>query len=79
MRTTKYIYLNPSDVQNFVHAAEHCDFDIDIANDRYGRYVVDAKSFLGVMGLDLRGRLAVSYNGYDEAFEQFLNSSQMAV
>ena len=41
MRTTKYIYLNPSDVQNFVHAAEHCDFDIDIANDRYGRYVVD--------------------------------------
>ena len=42
MRTTKYIYLNPSDVQNFVHAAEHCDFDIDIANDRYGRYVVDA-------------------------------------
>ena len=42
-------------------------------------YVVDAKSFLGVMGLDLRGRLAVSYNGYDEAFEQFLNSRQMAV
>lgn len=79
MRTTKYIYLKPSDVQNFVHAAEHCDFDIDIANDRYGRYVVDAKSFLGVMGLDLRGRLAVSYNGYDEAFEQFLNSRQMAV
>ena len=79
MSTTRYIYLNATDVQSFVHAVEHCDFDIDVANDRYGRYVVDAKSFLGVMGLDLRGRLAVSYNGYDEEFERYLNSRQMAV
>ena len=73
------IKLTPDEVKHFVAVTSKCDFDIDIANDRYGRYVVDAKSFLGVMGLDLRGRLAVSYNGYDESFEQFLNSRQMAV
>lgn len=79
MRTKRYIYLTPGDVQNFVHAAEHCDFDVDVANAGYGRYVVDAKSFLGVMGLDLSGKLVVSYNGYDQSFEDFLNSRRMAV
>ncbi len=79
MRTTRYITLEPKDVQAFVRAAERCDFDVDIANDRYGRYIVDAKSFLGVMGLDLGGRLVVSYNGYNEEFENFLNGKRMAV
>ncbi len=79
MRTTRYITLNPDEVQAFVHAAEKCDFDVDIANDLYGRYVVDAKSFLGVMGLDLGGRLVVSYNGYDADFENFLNGKRIAV
>lgn len=79
MRSRKYIYLSPQDVEDFVHAAEHCDFDVDVANDRIGRYVVDAKSFLGVMGLDLSGRLVVSYNGYNPEFEQFLNSRRAAV
>ncbi len=79
MRTSRKIMLAPQDVQEFVHAAEHCDFDVDIANDSYGRYVVDAKSFLGVMGLDLGGCLVVSYNGYDEVFEEYLNSKRIAV
>ena len=75
MRTTKYIYLNPSDVQNFVHAAEHCDFDIDIS---YNRYVVDAKSFLGVYGLDFTKVLTVHYDGYDEELERLLTNLAIA-
>ncbi len=79
MRTSRKIKLAPQDVQEFVHAAERCDFDVDVANDCYGRYVVDAKSFLGVMGLDLGGCLVVSYSGYDESFEEYLNGKRIAV
>ncbi len=79
MRTTRHITLMPQDVQDFVRIAERCDFDIDIANGCYGRYIVDAKSFLGVMGLDLGGHLIVSYNGYDKDFEDYLNSKKLAV
>ena len=44
----KTIRLTPEDVKHFVDVASKCDFDIDIC---YNRYVVDAKSFLGVYGL----------------------------
>ena len=39
------IRLNVEEVQSFVDAACRCDFEIDIA---YNRYIVDAKSILGV-------------------------------
>lgn len=47
----KTIRLTPDEVQHFVDVTSRCDFDIDIS---YNRYVVDAKSFLGVYGLDFR-------------------------
>ena len=65
----KSIKLNLSDVADFVSAATKCDFDVDIY---YNRYVVDAKSILGVIGLDLTKPLTVEYRGYDKSFEQFL-------
>ncbi len=79
MRTTKRIRLTMNQVKDFVAAASRCDFDIDIANDGFKRYVVDAKSILGVMGLDLGGSLIVSYNGYNEGFERILQSHALAV
>ena len=42
------------------------------------RYIVDAKSFLGVYGLDLRKSLKVSYEGYDKDFEELLKSLAIA-
>lgn len=69
------IKLRPEEVQSFVAAATKCDFDIDIA---YNRYIVDAKSFLGVMGLDFSSVLTVSYNGYNENFENMLGHYAMA-
>ena len=65
----KTIRLKPDMVQHFVDVASKCDFDIDIS---YNRYVVDAKSFLGVYGLDLRRPLKVSYHGYNSEFEELL-------
>ena len=69
MKMQRNIRLELEEVKNFVEAASRCSFDIDIF---YNRYVVDAKSILGVYGLDLTKTLTVSYNGYDPAFEKYL-------
>lgn len=71
----KTIRMNQNDVQHFVDVTSRCDFDIDIA---YNRYVVDAKSFLGVYGLDFRVPLTVSYNGYNSRLEEFLDEHAIA-
>lgn len=68
------IRLTPDNVQHFVDVTSKCDFDIDIS---YNRYVVDAKSFLGVYGLNFNNLLKVSYDGYNEGLEELLN--QLAV
>ena len=66
----KNIVLKPAQVEEFVKAATKCNFDVDIY---YNRYVVDAKSILGVFGLDLTRPLTVEYSGYNKGFEQFLS------
>ena len=63
------IRLTPDEVQHFVYVAGKCDFDIDIF---YNRYVVDAKSLLGVYALDFSKPLTVSYKGYNREFEELL-------
>ena len=74
MRTYK-IKLRLEEVKDFVAAATKCDFDIDIA---YNRYVVDAKSIVGVLGLDLTKVLTVTYNGYDPEFENYMKHFAIA-
>ena len=69
------IRLSVDEVQNFVNVASRCDFDIDIY---YNRYIVDAKSFLGVYGLDFTKVLTVSYDGYNPDFEALLCGKAMA-
>ena len=70
----KTIRLTPDVVQHFVDVASKCDFDIDIS---YNRYIVDAKSFLGVYVLNFDHPLKVSYDGYNEDLEEMLK--QLAV
>ena len=73
MSKSKVIRLDASKVNDFVNATARCEFDIDIMNTgRNGG--VDAKSYLGIMGLDLTKDLTVEYDGEDEAFEALLNS-----
>lgn len=57
------------DVKEFVTAAGSCDFDIDVF---YNRMIIDAKSILGVLSLDLTKILTVQYAGTDHRFEQTL-------
>lgn len=64
-----------SDVREFVRVAEKCDFDIDIS---YNRIIVDAKSFLGVLGMDLNQVLTVTYGGSDSRFENVLQRYAVA-
>ena len=63
------IFLKTEDVNEFVKKATRCDFDIDIS---YNHFTVDAKSILGVLGLDLKQQLTVTCHGFDEDFEQNL-------
>ena len=71
----KTIRLTPNEVQHFVNVTSKCDFDIDIF---YNRYVVDAKSFLGVYGLDFEKPLTVSYEGYNSELEELLKEIAIA-
>lgn len=71
----KTIRLTPGEVQHFVNVTSKCDFDIDIF---YNRYVVDAKSFLGVYGLDFEKPLTVSYEGYNSELEELLKEIAIA-
>lgn len=74
MRTHR-IKLRLDEVRDFVAAATKCDFDIDIA---YNSYTIDAKSIVGVLGLDLNRVLTVSYNGYDPVFEEYMKRFAIA-
>ncbi len=57
------------DAKQFVAAASQCDFEIDIF---YNRVIIDAKSILGVLSLDLTRVLTVEYDGENKEFEAFL-------
>lgn len=69
------IKLRPDEVKDFVAAATKCIFDVDIS---YNRYIVDAKSIIGVLGLNFNQILTVSYNGYDADFEKYLKKFAVA-
>ncbi len=60
---------NVEEVEEFVQAASRCEFDINIY---YNRVIIDAKSLLGVMSMDLNRPLTVQYYGRNPEFEQIL-------
>lgn len=66
----KKIKLNEfEEVRDFVRSAETCDFDVDIS---YNRIIIDAKSLMGVLSLDLTKVLTVKYNEEDMHFSNIL-------
>ncbi len=68
-------FQNSEDVEAFVKAAGQCDFEIDIL---YDHIYIDAKSFLGVLGLGLRKDLTVKYFGENAMFEKTLKNYAVA-
>lgn len=63
------------DVKEFVTVAGECDFDVNIF---YNHLIVDAKSVLGVLSLDLSKTLTVEYDGNDRALEELLDAKDAA-
>ncbi len=55
------------DVRNFVNAVTLCEYDVDLAS---GRYVVDAKSIMGIFSLDLMNPIQMTVHSDD--CEKFL-------
>ena len=67
--TNVQIHLNSIDkVKTFVNAISDFDYDFDIIS---GRYVIDAKSIMGIFSLDLSKpiNLAIHSDSPDEALE----------
>ncbi len=68
------IKLRVDEVNEFVSAASRCDFDVDIS---YNRCTIDAKSIVGVLGMDLGQILTVTCHGYSQEFDRYLNRFAM--
>lgn len=69
MRERKIMLTTIKDAKAFVEASTKCDFDIDVF---YNRVVIDAKSILGVLSLDLTKVLTVRMHGDSREYEKFL-------
>ena len=73
----KQIKLNAKeDVQEFVRAAGKCDFDIDVF---YNRIIIDAKSILGILSMDLTKVLTVTCHGEDHEFNRDRREAQREI
>ena len=64
MSTKKVIFSNPGDVIDFVKIVEKYPFNMDM---KRGRYIVDAKSLLGLMNLGFDHKIELKV--YEEECE----------
>lgn len=62
MKTFNVSLNSINDVKNFVNIVGKYDFDIDLVSDRY---VVDAKSIMGIFSLDLTKPIGVQVHTDD--------------
>ncbi len=65
------ILKDVEDAKNLVRCAGECNFDVNVL---YDSVEIDAKSIMGVLSLDLRHPVTVSYDGENEALEAFLRA-----
>lgn len=75
MLESKVRFNDADEVHEFVKAATKCDFDIDIF---YNRVIIDAKSILGVLSMDLTRDLTVQCYGESQAFNKTLQKFAVA-
>ena len=63
-------FASADEAKEFVSIASGCDFDVNVF---YNRMIIDAKSLLGVLSLDLTKILTVEFDGENTLFEQLLD------
>ncbi len=74
MTTFNILLSSSNDVKDFVNIVSKYDFDVDFSS---GRYVVDAKSIMGIFSLDLSKPVKVdvhsdSCEAFMEELEKFI-------
>lgn len=62
MKTFNIALKSINDVKDFVNSVNKYDFDVDLTS---GRYVVDAKSIMGIFSLDLSKPIKVDVHSDD--------------
>ena len=62
MKTINLLLSSINDVKDFVNTVSKYDFDVDLTS---GRYVVDAKSIMGIFSLDLSKPIKVEIHSDD--------------
>lgn len=72
---TKVMLHDVNEAKELVNAASKCDFDVDIF---YNRIIIDAKSLLGVLSMDLRNPMTVQAYGQNDEFNKTLQRFAIA-
>ena len=62
MKTVNILLKSINDVKDFVNIVNKYDFDVDLTSDRY---VVDAKSIMGIFSLDLSKPIKMQMHSND--------------
>lgn len=71
MTTFNLLLSSINDVKDFVNIVSKYDFDVDLTS---GRYVIDAKSIMGIFSLDLSKPIKVEIHSDDcDSFVQELD------
>ena len=68
MKTFNIMLHSINDVKSFVNTVNRYDFDVDLTS---GRYVVDAKSIMGIFSLDLSKPIKVEV--YSDDADTFIS------
>lgn len=71
MDTVNIQLTSIADVKAFVNAACVQPFDIDVVS---GRYIIDAKSIMGIFSLDLAKSIRVEVHGTEQDAQTFFAS-----
>ena len=71
MKTAKMKITTIADVRDFVDRVRDYPGDIDLTSDRY---VVDAKSIMGIFSLGLTQTIQITVHGDDDKAEAFLET-----
>ncbi len=75
MSSKTVVFSNPDDVMKFVKTVEKYPFDMDMKS---GRFIVDAKSLLGLLNLGLNKEIELNVHN-DECQDLFRNIQQFVV
>ncbi len=69
MKTINISLNSIEKVKTFVNLINRFDYDFDLVS---GRYVIDAKSIMGIFSLDLSKSLALNIYADDKAIDEIL-------